>query len=154
MATYFCDSSAIIKCYVTEIGSRWMNSLTAPTAGHLLTISRITTVEVPAGLARRKREASISDLLFQDALTAFRRAYHLQYQLIEVDSTISEMAQELVVHHPLRSYDAVQLASAIIANRSLLTARLPSLIFLSADRRLLDVAQLEGLLVDDPNFHP
>jgi uncharacterized protein len=103
MATYFCDSSAVIKCYVTEIGSGWMNSLTDPAAGHLLTISRITTVEVPVGLARRKREASISDSLFRDGLKAFRRAYHLQYQLIEIDSTISDVAQELIVRHPLRA---------------------------------------------------
>jgi hypothetical protein len=42
----------------------------------------------------------------------------------------------------------------MIANRTLVAARLAPLVFLSADKRLLDAAQLEGLSVDDPNLHP
>jgi predicted nucleic acid-binding protein len=154
MATYFLDSSAVVKCYVTETGSEWMKSLVDPAANHLVTLSRLSTVEVPAGLARRKREASISDNAFQDALTAFRRDALELYRLIEVDGSVCTLAQDLIIRHPLRAYDAMQLASALIANRVLLEANLAALIFLSADARLLPVAQAEGLGVDNPNLHP
>lgn len=32
MTVYFLDSSALIKCYVTEIGSGWLQSLSMPAA--------------------------------------------------------------------------------------------------------------------------
>jgi len=54
----------------------------------------------------------------------------------------------------LRAYDAVQLASALRANRALQAARLPSLLFLSADDRLITAATHEGLATDNPNSHP
>jgi uncharacterized protein len=56
--------------------------------------------------------------------------------------------------HPLRAYDAIQLASALAANTKLSVAGLPASIFVSADVQLLSVAIAEGLTVDDPNTHP
>jgi predicted nucleic acid-binding protein len=46
MATYYLDSSALVKRYVAETGSAWLQSIVAPATGHLLLTSRITTVEV------------------------------------------------------------------------------------------------------------
>jgi predicted nucleic acid-binding protein len=60
----------------------------------------------------------------------------------------------LLERHPLRAYDAIQLASALIANDALLTAGFAPLIVLAADDRLLDAAQAEGLMTDNPNAHP
>ncbi len=62
-----------------------------------------------------------------------------------------ERARDLLEHHPLRAYDAVQLAAGLIANDALLAAGLPSLTFLAADTRLLNAATVEGLGTDDPN---
>lgn len=36
MAVYFCDSSAIVQCYVQEQGSVWMGTLLDVTAEHHL----------------------------------------------------------------------------------------------------------------------
>ena len=60
----------------------------------------------------------------------------------------------MLTTHTLRAYDAVQLASALVANRQIIQAGLPSPIFVSADKRLLNAAQVEGLQIDDPNSHP
>lgn len=154
MATYFLDSSAAVKRYVTETGSAWMNRLVDAAAGHLITLSRLATVEVPAGLARRKREASIPDNHFRDSLNAFLRAVHSQYQLIETDETVCNLARDLIVRHPLRAYDAVQLASALAANQVLLKSNLSALTFISADARLTTLAQAEGLATDNPSLYP
>jgi len=53
----------------------------------------------------------------------------------------------------LRAYDAVQLASALIANQALTLRQLPPLTFVSADDRLIKVAMAEGLATENPNLH-
>ena len=65
-----------------------------------------------------------------------------------------ERARDLIEHHPLRAYDAVQLASGLMANDALLGAGVPALTFLSADTRLLNAAAAEGLGTDNPNVYP
>jgi predicted nucleic acid-binding protein len=59
----------------------------------------------------------------------------------------------LVTKHPLRAYDAVQLASAMRVQARAL-AKIPGLTFLTADDRLKSIAQAEGLSADNPNDHP
>ena len=53
---YFFDSSALVKRYVAEIGSTWIESLIDPQTGNRLIIARITWVEVLSALARLQRE--------------------------------------------------------------------------------------------------
>jgi len=45
MAICFLDSSAVVKRYVSEAGSAWIQGLTAPQAGNLLYVARITGAE-------------------------------------------------------------------------------------------------------------
>ena len=59
-------------------------------------------------------------------------------------------ACQLLTRHPLRAYDAVQLAAALIANAALLAGALPPLTLLSADARLLHIASVEGLRIENP----
>jgi len=154
MPTYYLDSSALVKRYVAEAGSIWLQPIVAPATGYLLLTSRITTVEVAGALARRRREGSLAPSDYTDALQAFRYDTFTQYRLVEVDASVSDLAGDLVEHHPLRAYDAVQLASALAANRILQLLALSLLTFLSADDRLVAAARAEGLMADNPNLHP
>ncbi len=36
MTTYYADSSALVKRYVTEMGSAWVKTLCDPAAGHVI----------------------------------------------------------------------------------------------------------------------
>jgi predicted nucleic acid-binding protein len=56
--------------------------------------------------------------------------------------------------HPLRAYDALQLASALESDTRLVGAGLAPLVFVTADTRLLAAASAEGLAIEDPNAHP
>jgi len=47
----------------------------------------------------------------------------------------------------------VQLASALAANQALVLRKLPPLIFVAADDRLVKVAMAEGLATENPNLH-
>jgi predicted nucleic acid-binding protein len=60
----------------------------------------------------------------------------------------------LFQRHPLRAYDAIQLASASIVNQALMAHGLPTLIFVTADDRLIAAARGEGVTAENPNWHP
>jgi predicted nucleic acid-binding protein len=152
-ATYYFDSSALVKRYVTEVGTGWIRSLIAPAGGSLSLISRLTIVEVRSALARRKRERAISSDEHVFALGALRTHSLTQYRFIEFDASVANLAGDLLEHHPLRAYDAVQLASALIVARALTGTGMAAPTFLTADDRLLDVARAEGLPTDNPNWH-
>ena len=53
MAGYFFDTSGLVKRYVAETGTAWVNSLLHPTARIALYLSRITGVELVAAITRR-----------------------------------------------------------------------------------------------------
>jgi predicted nucleic acid-binding protein len=154
VSLYFLDSSALVKRYVTETGSVWIRDLTDPGARNQLIIARITWVKVLSALARRQREESLASSDIAQAAQAFRYDLDMQYQVVEMDAALANVAGEMVAQHPLRAYDAVQLASALRIRSNLVQAKIPTLTFLTADDRLVAIAQAEGLLTDNPNHHP
>jgi predicted nucleic acid-binding protein len=153
MATYYLDSSALCKRYVTEQGTGWIRSLFDPTQQHRLFIVRVAHVEFASALARRVREGTLSTASHTTALKLF--AYHLSRRLsvVEVDAGLCDQAAALASTRALRAYDSLQLAGALKVNTLLLAAGAGSLIFLSADARLLKAVQDEGLAVDNPENH-
>jgi predicted nucleic acid-binding protein len=148
---YFLDSSALIKRYVVEIGSPWIKTLTDSQTGNSLLLVRITWVEVLSAFARRQREGGITAAEVAALIAKFRSEFNSRYRVIEVDLALVERAGELIVQYPLRAYDAVQLASALRVQSLLTSMPETQLIFVSADNRLLDIAQSAGLAIDNPN---
>ena len=63
-----------------------------------------------------------------------------------------DWAVNLALHHKLRGYDAVQLATALVANEALTAADLAPLLFVTADAALVAAAGAEGLATDNPNL--
>ncbi len=55
MPWYFFDRSALVKRYVAEVGSSWVNGIVDPGSGHTGVVARITGVELVSALARRQR---------------------------------------------------------------------------------------------------
>lgn len=153
VGAYFLDSSALAKRYVSEIGSDWIQEITAPSSLNLLIIARITWVEVTSALARREREGHLSTDTISRALDTLRYDVDTQYQVVELDQALAEVAGQLVMQHPLRAYDAVQLASAQRIQSAFAAVEAPPFTFLTADDRLLAVAQSEGLPADNPSLH-
>ena len=74
--------------------------------------------------------------------------------MVKLDRRLAETAGALVGEHSLRAYDAAQLASALHIQPTLARMKATSLIFITADERLIAIAQAEGLLTDNPNHHP
>ncbi len=155
MSTFFLDSSALVKRYLTETGSGWVLRLTDPTVGHAVSIAELTEVEVAAALAARHRApGGITRAERDAAIGLLARHCAGEYTLIPASRAILDRAVDLTQRHRLRGYDAVQLATALAANDSLLRTALPSLTFVAADADLVAAARAEGLGADDPNLHP
>jgi predicted nucleic acid-binding protein len=153
MATYFFDSSALAKRYVTETGTAWVQALTDPAAGHGVYVARITLVELVSAIARRRRNGDLTPSAASAALIDVRADFATDYQVIEITAALITRAEALAEQHALRGYDAVQLAAALEVNAAYIAAGQPPVILISADLDLNAAAAAEGLSVDDPNMH-
>ena len=60
MTTYYADSSALVKRYVTETGSNWVQNLCDPAAEHVIALTYIGLVEIAAALAMKTRQGVFS----------------------------------------------------------------------------------------------
>jgi predicted nucleic acid-binding protein len=154
MTDFYADSSVLVKRHVHELGSAWFRMLTDPATGNVIITARMSMVEVYSAFNRRLREANLDPTGYAQLAADFTAVCLTEYELVELTFQVIERARLLLEHHPLRAYDAVQLASALTTNEVLQNANLPPLTFLTADDRLLNAAQVEGLATDNPNLHP
>jgi predicted nucleic acid-binding protein len=155
MVTYYLDTSALLKRYVDEVGSDWLQRvLFAPAREIVIVATQLLVVEIISALNRRVREGTVTRHDCMRLSGRFRDDCLDSYQLVAPDDVIVDLACALLERHPLRAYDAMHLATALIINRWLVGRGEMSLTFLSADDRLNDAAAAEGLAVDNPNDHP
>ncbi|MBA2676929.1 MAG: type II toxin-antitoxin system VapC family toxin [Ktedonobacteraceae bacterium] len=153
MATYFLDTSAIIKRYISEPGQAWILSLCNPVEGHDLYISQAALIEVVAAICRRAREQSISIPERDRLITVFRQDSTESYNIWPVTTDLYIQAGDLCRSHRLGAYDAVQLACVLALHRYALANEVLAPIFVCADIGLLDGAGIEGLQIENPNNH-
>jgi predicted nucleic acid-binding protein len=103
---------------------------------------------------RRVREGILTPAEYRQTQSTFRTDCLNEYEIVTAVDSVIDQANYLLERYPLRAYDAVHLATAIISNQQLLANGLTPLTFLSADDRLNNAAAAEGLGVDNPNDHP
>jgi predicted nucleic acid-binding protein len=154
MPAYFFDSSSLVKRYAKEVGTAWVFSLIRPSAGNRVYLARIAGAEIITALTRKQRTGEISTVEMNKAIRRFEREYPNKFVLIEVTPVVIQGAMNLAKKYPLRGYDAVQLATALSADRVRQNAGASPLTFISADNNLNNAATSEGLTVDNPNNHP
>jgi predicted nucleic acid-binding protein len=133
---HFLDTSALAKRYVTEPGSQEVRALFRR---GVVAAARITQAELLAALARAWRLGVITEA---QRATTFQRVAEdfAAFTIIEIRPMMLQRVAELVVRHPLRGYDAVQLAAALAVRDHGGSVR-----FWSADRQLVAAALAEGL---------
>lgn len=154
MAVYFVDSSALVKRYISEIGSTWVLSLFDSALNNEVLIAAITGVELVAAITRRARGGSISATDATTACSQFRSDLQSEYQVVEITENIINSAMALAETLGLRGYDAVQLAAGREINALCIASGLPPVRFVSADNELNAAAASEGLLIKNPNDYP
>ena len=139
MWAYF-DTSALVKRYVDEPGRREVQQLLRR---HDCVTSALLSVELRSALRRRVTERTLDNLHVSEILKRVM-ADHAYWTVIEVGAGVLSGAEALVSVHPLRTLDAIHVASA-----QLFASRLPiaaDLIFVSADKRQTEAAGAIGLM--------
>jgi uncharacterized protein len=151
--TYFADASVLVKRHIYEIGSYWFSNLADLDTGNTIILSRLSLTEVISAFNRRCRELSLSKPDYQNVSQDFESFCSGEYQIIEITQEVTEKAKELLEKYPLRTGDAIQLASALLTNENLKQKKFPELIFLASDQKLIDAANAENLQNDNPQFY-
>jgi len=150
MGSYFLDTSAIVKCYFPERGHFWVSNLCDPAHNHDLFISQAALAEVIAAICRKAREEGLQTARRDKIIDTFRTDCNDIYSREPVTDTIYTDAGNLCRTHPLRAYDAVQLACALNRRRETLANQISPPIFVCADKKLAEFASTEGLATDNP----
>lgn len=154
MTEYYVDASALVKRYTDEAGSTWIRQITHPQAQSTILLAEITLAEVAAALAAKHRApGGITQEQRDRILSRFLQDCDEHFLLLPVDRPVIDHAVELTQHHRLRGYDAVQLATALVASEILQSQHLPALTFVAADNDLLTAALSEHLPVEHPLHH-
>jgi predicted nucleic acid-binding protein len=128
-----------VKRYVEEEDSSRVRRSIA--AGFSAT-ARLSAVEIASALARRCREGAFSAAERDRALDALEEDLSA-LRVVELSLPVVAESRVLLVRHPLRAGDAIQLASALLLRRELAEP----VTFAAYDDRLKSAASAEGLTV-------
>lgn len=139
----YLDSSALIKKYVVEKGTPEVRRFFA--RGELLWTSKVSQAEVWSAFARRRRGGDLTAAQYRAIARSFEQDWR-SFAVVELSDDVARMIRRLVERHPLRAFDAIQLASAIWAKQNLGEA----VVFVGADEPLLKAAEAAALTVLNP----
>jgi predicted nucleic acid-binding protein len=154
MAIFFFDSSGLVKRYIAEAGSGWIQSLNDAAAGHSRVVAQITGPEMIAAVTRRERRGDTTSAEAAAAVLEIEADFAGDYVLLEVSLARIQEAMRLARKHGLRGYDSVQLAAALYLRDQCRALNQTDPILITADKELLAAGIAEGMIVDDPNMHP
>lgn len=140
---YYLDSSALIKRYVAELGSTFIDKLFDDNASFFFA-SFLTYAEVNATLARLCRMGFISSTNKMESLKNFEKDWR-GLSIVAYSDVIRETIPALTDRFPLSGADSIQLACA-----ASLKKHAGDFTFLTSDQRLLNAANDFGLKAIDP----
>lgn len=146
MASVYLDTSALVKLYIEEEGTARVTALTADRDDAQVVVLDITLIESRSAVRRRQREGDLSGADADRILEQIEEDAATCFLLQPSTSAVLEEAARLIDRHPLRAYDALQLAGCLVVRHGV-----PGpLTFVCADTRLCEAAGLEGITTLNP----
>ena len=137
----YCDSSALVKKYLTEIESeRVIHEISR--AQYIL-LSVIGYAEVHSAFSRKRAANELSKSLYEKIIRVFEDDW-IAFVKVRLTEEVNHIARLLLSRHTLRAFDALHLASAILVKRRLKK----EIHFLSFDKKQNDAACSERLILD------
>lgn len=134
----FCDTSALVKLYIVEVGSDELKARVLE--AEAVAVCRIAWAEAYAAFSRRAREVP-EDAMFIEQAKAALAADWPHFVALDIDQSLVERAGEYADTFALRGYDSIQLAAAFEAGRVSQSA----ILFACFDMRLNKAARLLGM---------
>ena len=140
MAILYLDTSALVKQYVQELGSNDVQKLIR-SSDHSGT-SLVTRAEMAAALARAGRMKLIPSREGEATWNQFLMDWS-SISRLRISRQIIDRASIFAWEYPLRGYDAVHLASAVLWQETLET----QITLATFDRELWSAGSRAGLIV-------
>jgi uncharacterized protein len=147
LALYYLETSALVKLYVNEEGTKRLLSLASDEAGNRLAILSLAQVELRAAIRRRQRMGEVPNASADALLESFRHHSEQRFLVQPFSESILDVAFALLDAYPLRAYDSMQLAGYLMLCS---ISGFDQPIFVCADKSLLSAAENEGCPVLDP----
>ena len=145
MIVYF-DTSALVKKYFKEDFTIETMALWKKTSA--IVTSSVTFAEVFSALNRKKWEDRIDKNIIQETINIFKNDWE-SFIRVDVNKELNQTIEKLAVTHPLRGFDTIHLASALIVDKYLQK----DIIFACFDKNLLKAAEKENLKTFPANFN-
>lgn len=133
----YLDTSALVKLYFSEPFSddillKWQSAAQ-------IVASSVTYAETMASIYRKNREGDLEESLVREVVDSFHRDWSSLIR-VEVTDELNIYIDRAVNRYPLRGFDLVHLASAMVIRE-----RVPEdFVFACFDDRLARAAQSEG----------
>lgn len=144
----YLDTSALLKLFVEESGSAFVRALAAGSHGaEMLLSSRLGRTEAAVSLARLVHLGRIPAADLPTHLGRLNDYWDVSIQEVDLAESVMEDACQLAQRFPLRTYDAIHLASAREARRLLRATYEGEVRFLAYDAALLDAARAVGFTI-------
>lgn len=146
MSVYFLEATAFASLFVQDPGTSTVLRLMGSVEDNRKLIAASTPLEVYAALLRQERAGGLAPADGEAARGILRTEATRMVQQ-PLSPAVLECARQLLDRHALRSSEALQLASAIVA-RELFQGS--EIVFVSALRHLLEAARGERFETLDP----
>ena len=146
MATYYFDTSALLKLYIDEQGTVEVIRLVDDPNPSDVAIVGTTVLECRSAIRRRERSGEISRSGADLAIDRIENDALSRYFVQPLTESVFNEARRLIDVRPLKALDALQLAGCLSIRASVA----PPLTFVCADTRLCEAAILEGVDTINP----
>jgi predicted nucleic acid-binding protein len=146
MANVYLDTSALLKLYIEEDGADRVTHIVEDAEDGRVFILDLTKVEARSATRRRERGGDITGPDAERILRQIEDDASALFLVQPSTSAVMEEAARLIDRHPLRAYDALQLAGCLVVCEGLGEP----VTFVCADARLCEAAANEGL----PTLNP
>lgn len=140
----YLDTSALVKRYFREPYSediiyRWK-------AADQIVTSSVDYAEMMASMHRKKRESDLAEKVVRNIALTFQKEWE-SFIRVEVNNELNGYIDRVIEKYPLRGFDTIHLASAIVIRERLSE----DFVFACFDERLSEAAKSEGIETFPPN---
>jgi predicted nucleic acid-binding protein len=144
----YLDTSALVKLFAIEDGSALVRGLIrGQSPVEILLVSRLGYTEAAVSLASMVHLGRIPAADLAKHLGALDTYWEESVQEVDLSEDVLRDARQLAQRFPLRTYDAIHLASARQAKRMLRSVFDGELRFLAFDSGLIKAAQSLGFVI-------
>lgn len=145
MRSLFFDTSALVKRYYDELGTGTVDRL-IESNGTKVVVTAITAIEVVSAFRRKYNRDDIPEKVVDELLAAFFDEALSDFLIVTTEEALFTHSFDLILEDDLRTLDSLQLSAALAVSEEV-----DNLVFASADRELVSVANDRGLETVNPD---